>query len=368
MILNDVTLREGDQMPGRDYSIDQKVNAGKQLDELGIAFIQPGFPVTGEKDRKVIRRLANTVDARVVALARAVQGDIEAAVEAEADVVEVIIPVSDLQIEYSLGKSRDTVLDMARDAVDLVVEHGATPHLTLVDAFRTRPEHLRKAATAFDVVEYLTLADTVGARTPVSVRDLLSELRSDVDLSNIGVHFHDDLGVATANALAAYEAGVGKADVSVASLGERAGNPALEELVVGGVVEHNDSFGIAEAQLIPACESVLDILNESDNADPRKAILGSEVTEHESGIHTAAMLHEPSVFEPFNPETFGGERRLLFGTGTGRSGASTLLSRAGIEPTEQRIEEFLSLLAEVGPVDEDEALALAENNLSTTHD
>lgn len=361
MFLNDVTLREADQMPGRDYSVEQKVEAGRKLNALGLVFIQPGFPVTGEKDREVIRRLADTCDARIVALARAVEKDIEAAVEAEADVVEVIVPISDLQLEYTLGKSRDVVVKMAREAVDLVRDHDAVPHLTLIDAFRTETEYLREIANEFEEVEYLTLADTVGAKTPVSVERLLSELEGSVDLSRIGVHFHDDMGVATANVLAAYGAGVGKADVSVASLGERAGNPALEEVVVSGVVEYEDSFGVDECELVPACEGVLATLGEEDVAGPRKAVLGSEVTEHESGIHTAAMLQDPSVFEPFDPYRFGGQRRLLFGTGTGASGASTLLSRAGVEPTDSRVEEFLSLLAEAGPVDETEALGLADS-------
>lgn len=361
MILNDVTLREGDQMPGRNYSVEQKVAAGKKLDELGLALIQPGFPITGEKDRKVIRELATTTDAQIVALARAIRADIEAAIEADADVVEVIIPISDLQLEYSIGKPRNVILELAREAIDLATDHGAVPHLTLIDAFRTKPGHLKEVATRFDDVACVTLADTVGARTPSSVSDLLVTLSDDVDLSQLGVHFHDDMGVATANALAAYEAGVGKVDVSVASLGERAGNSALEEVVVSGVVEHDEPFGIAEDKLIPTCRSVLDILDETEAAGPRKAILGSEVTEHESGIHTAAMLHEPSVFEPFDPHIFGGSRELLFGKGTGTAGASTLLSRAGIEPTEQRVEKFLELLADEGPMNEDDALALAQS-------
>ena len=363
MILNDVTLREGDQMPGRDYSVDQKVDAGRRLDDLGVDCLQAGFPVTGETDREAIRRLAADCDARVVALSRALTEDVDAAIDAAADVVEVFAPVSELQLEHTLEKPYEDVLDQVRDAVDRATDRGVTAHLTLVDAFRTDPERLRETAREFTDVEYVTLADTVGARTPVSVRQLLEDLSADVDRSRLGVHFHDDLGVATANALAAYEAGVGKADVSVASLGERAGNPALEEVVVCGAVEHGASFGVDESRLVPACEDVLEILGETDVAGPRKAILGSEVTEHESGIHTAAMLHEPSVFEPYDPEAFGGERTLLFGAGTGASGAATLLSRAGLEPTDERVEEFLSLLADAGPVTESEAISLAEAEL-----
>lgn len=362
MLLNDVTLREGDQMPGRDYSVEQKVAAGRALDDLGVGFVQAGFPVTGEKDREVIRRLGAETDTPTVALARSVTGDVDAALDAEADVVEVIIPLSDLQLEYALGKSREEAVAMAREAVDRAVDGGAEVHVTLVDAFRTEVEHLVAFVEAFDDVPFVTLADTVGARAPPTVASTLADLGSEVPLDRIGVHFHDDVGLATANALTAYDAGVAKADVSVASLGERAGNPALEEVVVAGATEYGTAFGVDEERLVPACEAVLDHLGES--VEPRKGILGEEVTEHESGIHTAAMLREPSVFEPFDPAAFGGERRLLFGRGTGRSAARVLLDRVGVDPTPEHVEQLLDALAREGPMETDEALAFTESQFT----
>ncbi|WP_254545238.1 LeuA family protein [Halomarina pelagica] len=362
MYLADVTLREGDQMPGRDYGEGAKVRAGRALDRLGVDAIQAGFPVTGEKDVRVIERLAAECEADVVALARAVPGDVDAALDAEADVIEVFGPVSDLQLEYALGTSRESMLEKFDAALDRVRDGGATPHLTLVDAFRTEREHLLDAFDRYADVPMITLADTVGARTPASLRGDLDALAERVDLSRAGVHLHDDLGCATANALAAHEAGVGKADVSVASLGERAGNPALEEVVVAGVVEYGKSFGVAAAELVPACREVLDALGES--VPPRKAILGSEVTEHESGIHTAAMLREPRAFEPFDPGDFGGERRLVFGGGTGRSGARQLLERAGAPTDDGTVAAYLDRLAAEGPLDTREALELARREFA----
>ncbi|SDR19303.1 LeuA family protein [Natronobacterium texcoconense] len=362
MILNDVTLREGEQMPDRNYTVEQKVEAGLELSELGVESLEVGFPVTGEKDREAIRTLAVEAEADIVGLARAVPGDVEAAADASADVIQVMVPTSDYQLDHVLDKDRESVLQMAREAVDLVVDHGAVPHLILVDAFRTEVEEIRTVAHEFDGVECITLADTVGARLPSGVQRLLEKLEPSVDLERFGVHFHDDLGVGTANVLTAYQAGIGKADVSVASLGERAGNSSLEEVVVGGVLEHDEDFGVETDELIPKCERVLDVLGEQDAISDRKAILGSEVTKHESGIHTAAMLNEPKTFEPFDPGDFGGERDLLFGEGTGTTGASILLSRAGVTPTDERVESFLSVLADEGPVDTEEAVSIAEAN------
>jgi len=358
MHLADVTLREGDQMPGRDFTVEEKLHCARRLDELGVPFIQPGFPVTGERDRRVIAELAGTTDAEIIALARALEGDIDVAVEAGADVVETFVAASDRHLEHLLGRSRTEMLSTLSRAVEHIHDAGVTAHVTLTDAFRTEPDHLVEIVETIPDVPFVTLADSVGARTPETVEDLLADLAPVVELERLGVHFHDDLGCATANALAAISAGVGKVDVSVGGLGERAGNSALEEVAVARSVAHGDDLGLTTVDLIPACRDVLHTLGES--YQDRKAVLGEKTTEHESGLHTAAMLSDPSTLEPFDPATFGGERRLVFGKPTGKSSARTLLTRAGIDPTEEAVSTYLDALATEGPVDLDGALALAE--------
>jgi len=352
MRLKDVTLREAAQMPGRSYTADQRVAAGRALDRLGVEYVQAGFPATGAPDPEVVRRLAAEADATVTALARPVEGDIDAALEAGAGVVDLFAPLSDRQLTHSLGKEREAVLGILESARDRVLEAGATPHVSVVDAFRTDHDHLGALFERFPDAPNVTLADTVGCRTPEEVRAFLDRLA--VDRSRVGVHFHDDIGTATANALAAHAAGVGFADVSVAALGERAGNPATEELVVAGTLSRDTAFGTNPRELVPACRAVLDALGET--VPPGKAVLGEAVTTHESGIHTEAMLAEPSTFEPFDPARFGGERTLLFGEGTGRSGAAALLAEAGVDADTAA---FLALLREEGPLDREESVALA---------
>ncbi|OLZ39236.1 citramalate synthase [Natrinema saccharevitans] len=357
MQLTDVTLREGDQMPGREYTAEQKIDCVRALDHLGVPFIQPAFPATGEKDRTVVSELSGTTDATIVALARALERDIDAAVDAGADVVETFVSVSDRHLEHLLDASREEMLTMLTEAVDYIDERGATPHVTLADAFRTDHDDLVDVFEAVPKVPFVTLADSVGARTPATVRSSLDRLGDDVDFSRVGVHFHDDMGCGTANALAAYHAGVAKADVSVASLGERAGNSSLEEVVVACAVDLGDDLGIETDELVPACRDVLDTLDEEYG--DRKAILGGEISEHESGIHTAAMLSDPATLEPFDPAAFGGERRLVFGKPTGNDGARKLLERAGLEPDDETVSSFRATLAERGPLELDEALSLA---------
>lgn len=360
--LCDVTLREGDQMPGREYSVEQKVDAAHRLDSLGLEYIQPAFPATGATDQTVVRELAGDLNADLMSLARAIPSDVQAAIDAGTDVVEIIIPLSDKQLTHTVGKSREEILEALESTVTLAQNEQVTVHIGIMDAFRTPTPRILDVIERFPDVELFNLPDTVGATTPPTVTTFLENLAPTVDLDRVGVHFHDDLGVGTANAIAASQLGVAKADVSVGSLGERAGNTSLEELVVAGTTDLDDQFGVDPAELIPTCRTVLEILHEE--IDPRKPILGHEVTEHESGMHTTAMLDDPSVFEPYNPADFGGERRLIFGTGTGRGGARKLLERANITPTAERIDAFLDALATHGPLDTEAAIDLAHAEFS----
>jgi len=361
--IRDVTIREGAQMPGRAYGVETRVTAGRALDRLGLDAVQAGFPAVGETDREAVRRLAGDdgIDADIVGIARARAADVDAALDAEADVIEVFVPTSDQHLEHVLGTSRGEMLSMTGEALYRARDGGADVHLTLVDGFRTEPDHLAAIFEAFPSVPTITVADTVGARTPDHVRNIVAELRErGVDGDRLGVHFHDDLGVAVANTLAAVDAGATTADVSVASLGERAGNAALERVMVADGVDGAGDCAAAvdRAELVPVCEAVLDALGES--IDPRTPVLGADVTTHESGIHTAAMLRDPGTFEAFDPATFGGKRRLVFGPGSGRGSARALLERAGVEPTDDRIARLLDLLADGGPMDVDDALALVD--------
>lgn len=359
MELCDVTIREAAQMPERDYTVGQRVEAGRAIDRLGVAAIQAGFPAVGEDHAEVVRRLATEADADVTALARARPDDVDAVLDADADVVSVFAAVSDVMVEHVFGRSREEVFGMLEAAVERAEDAGVPVRIGLMDGFRTGVEHVVEAAERFPG-HTLGLADTVGGRTPAFVADFLADLEAaGVDLSRLGVHFHDDLGVATANALVAARAGVGVADVSVASLGERAGNTPIEQLVVAGRIERDDTFGVDAGALVPACRDALDALGE--DVPPRRPVLGEEVVRHESGLHTTVMLDNPFVFEPFDPAEFGGERELVFGAITGRGAAEKLLARAGREPTDGRVTALLDRLDAGGPMGLDDALDLARS-------
>lgn len=342
MDLLDVTLREGEQRPGRRYTVDQKVAAARELDALGVDFVQVGFPVADDRTRKVCTEL--DLDARTTGIARAIDRDIEAAAAAEVDVVDLFAPTSDRQRERLLGQTTEELESTVLEAVDTAHDTGLDVHFSAMDGFRTDVDVLARLVEQVDT-EYVTIADTVGGQTPKTVTDTLNSLVADRDLdrSRIGVHFHDDIGVGTANALVAADWGVGKADVSVAGIGERAGNTSLEEFVVASVLGGGSTVtNVKETELVPRASAILDILDES--VPPAKALLGTDVFAHESGLHTAAMLDEPATFEPFDPAQFGGRRNLLFGPASGVGAARRLLDRAGVDATDTRIEALLDTL------------------------
>jgi len=358
MELCDVTIREGEQMPGRSYSTEQKVAATNALERLDLDYVQIGFPAQGRDEIVDCRAMIDATDTTTTVIARAMESDVDAGLETGADVVEVIAPLSDRQLEHAIGESREEMWSAIGDAIDRVDDGGATAHVVLVDAFRTETRHLVDAFEAFPTADRITIADSVGARTPAGVRDVLETLDdANVDLGRAGVHFHDDLGLAAANALVADSAGVEKIDVSVGSLGERAGNTPIEQVVAGRTTA-GDPPGVRTGELVPVCRSVLEALDES--ISPRKPVLGEDVYTHEAGIHTAVMLDHPDVFEPYAPDEFGARRRLQFGAKTGRTGARKLLERAGHEATDGRIEAFRETLRDRGPVDLETALELAE--------
>lgn len=338
MELLDVTLREGEQRAGRSYTVEQKVEAARSLAALGVDYVQIGFPVADDRTMRVCDRLA--VDAKTTGIARAVTRDIDAAVTAGVDVVDLFAPTSDRQRERLLGSSREDLLETIEEAYDHATETGLEVHFTAMDGSRTEPAFIDEIRSSIDPT-YVTIADTVGVLTPGGVTDLLDVL--DRPLSTVGVHFHDDLGVGTANALTAADRGVGRIDVSVGGVGERAGNTSLEEVVVAGELgPETFHAGVESATLLPGVESVLETLGE--DVAPQKPLLGAGVFEHESGLHTAAMLDDPGTFEPFDPARFGGERQLLFGEATGRGAARGLLERAGVEPTDSRVATLLDRL------------------------
>ena len=361
----DLTLREGSQVPGLHISEEKGAQILSDLATLNIDCVEVSFPRAHARESWY--RHANDLGLRTAALARALSGDIDAALAVNPDEIEVIVNSSDVQLEYALGKTGEEARDMLVSNIERALDGGIDAGVTLMDAIRADNDFLvTTARAAVDAgAKHVTLADTTGSGIPEEVHETISAIVDEIgNEAGVVIHTHDDMGVSTANAAAGVAAGATSVDATVGGIGERAGNAPLEEVAVL-LAERGDNPVLALDKLVPICRQIHETLDV--NVPPGKPVIGDRVYRHESGMHTAAILREPSTYEPFNPASYGGQRELLFGTDTGRGAVRALLKDADIEITDESITEVLTALKEASeqagePLTEDEARRLIQDD------
>jgi len=338
----DTTLRDGEQTPQLAFSVEEKVTIARKLDELGVDIIEAGFPVNSRAEAEAVNRIAKEVSATVCAISRVVPTDLAATAKTGAAMVDVFCPTSDLQMEHAMRTTRAEVLQMSRDAVKFVKNSGLLCMFTPMDATRTDPEFLAEVCRAAEEegADWIGLTDTVGVGTPESIATMVRNVSSAVK-TPISIHCHDDFGLATANTLAAIEAGAGMAQVCLNGLGERAGNASLEEVALALKCLMQVNCGIRTEKLYEASR-----LLERISGIPvptNKPIVGSHAFTHESGIHAAAVMRDGRTFEPgvMTPEMVGQRRRLVVGKHTGRHGIAQALENAGLKPNAKELTEIV---------------------------
>jgi isopropylmalate/homocitrate/citramalate synthase len=335
----DLTLREGQQVPGLEITEEAGKRVLDALADLEVGCVEVAFPRA--RERASWFRHADDLGLRTAALARAVPADVDAALAVDPDEVEVIVTSSDIQLEHALGKTREEALDLLRSNLERALD-GAEAGATLMDAIRADDDFLQRGARLIEETggKHVTLADTTGSGTPEDVRETVAAVREAVDI-DVAVHTHDDLGVAAANSVAGVDGGADSVDATVGGIGERVGNAPMEEVAVL-LRQRGDTPELATDELVPACHRVYDALDVP--VPENKPVLGERAYRHESGMHTAAMLRDPATYEPFDPADYGGRRQLLFGAGTGRGAARALLEEAGVEVTEETVAAALDAI------------------------
>ena len=343
--LIDTTLRDGAQAPGVALTADQRVGIAAALDAIGIDEIEVGCPAMGNAEQAVIRRIVSMKPtARLTAWCRVCEADLDAAAACGLKAVHLSVPGSTIQLA-ALDKSWNWVRNTLTTLLPGVQRRFAFVSVGVMDASRTEPARLIELVSLCDGlgVDRLRLADTVGLWNPRTAAAAVSLVKTASPRLIIGVHTHNDLGMATANALAALEAGADCADTTVLGLGERAGNAPLEELVMALRTTTELINGIRAEGLAAVCEHVAGCVDERVHA--RKPIVGSSVFRHESGIHVRGMLRDPRCFEPFGPEAVGrtgaSGRQLELGTHSGRAGLIAALWTEGVCPCESVLETLL---------------------------
>lgn len=377
----DTTLRDGEQSPGATMTVDEKLNVARQLVRLGVDIIEAGFPAASPGDLMAVQSIAREVrGVTVCGLARANVSDIDAAWEAVKPAddarIHTFIATSPIHMQYKLRKSPDQVVEAARAAVAHARSYVNDVEFSAEDATRSDRDFLcRIFAAAIEAgATTINVPDTLGYTTPLEFVELIEYLRANTpgfDNIVISVHCHDDLGMATANTLAAIRAGARQAEVTINGIGERAGNTSLEEVVMA-LNTRRDAYRdirsrVVTAQLVPTSKLVSHVTGMV--VQPNKAIVGANAFAHEAGIHQDGMLKNRDTYEIMTPQSVGWEAsRLVLGKHSGRAGFTARMKELGYTDLgPERINElyrrFIDLTDRKKTVTNADLIAIAEADL-----
>jgi len=365
----DTTLRDGEQSPGATMTSAEKLEVARSLARLGVDIIEAGFPAASPDDLEAVRRIAEEVgnqskgdpDARVpviAGLARATKGDIDKAWEAvkiaQSPRIHLFLATSEIHMKYKLNMDREQVLERVAQMVEYAKFKCDDIEFSPEDAGRSDPEFLyvvlEEAIKAGATT--LNIPDTVGYTTPEEFGGLISKIFKNVkgiEKVTVSVHTHDDLGLATANALAGIQAGARQAEVTVNGIGERAGNTSLEEIVMTLKTRHpvfGLETGIDATQLSRISKLVSNYTGMV--VQPNKAIVGANAFAHEAGIHQDGMLKHNQTYEIMRPEDVGvNQSRLVLGKHSGRHALRARLAEMGHALDEAELDKAFARFKEL---------------------
>ena len=377
VLIFDTTMRDGEQSPGATMTLEEKLQIAALLDEMGVDIIEAGFPIASDGDFEAVSEIAKLLQNAVTCgLARASKGDIDRAWQAlqhaKKPRIHTFIGTSPLHREHQLSMTKEQVLDKIRETVTFARSLCDNVQWSPMDATRTEEDYLvETVALAVECgATTINIPDTVGYTAPRESAQIIAMLRDKVPgLADctISTHCHNDLGMATANSLAAVEAGARQIECTINGLGERAGNTALEEVVMAMKVRKDIlpyHTGIDTTQIMKASRLVSTV--SGFQVQYNKAIVGKNAFAHESGIHQDGMLKNAETFEIMRPEDVGlTESNLVMGKHSGRAAFKDKLVQLGFEIGDNAFQEafvrFKALADSKKEMYDDDIIALIED-------
>jgi homocitrate synthase NifV len=344
--MNDTTLRDGEQTPGVVFSLEEKVEIARMLDEVGVQQIEAGTPAMSPGEQGAVKSIVKEgLDASIMGWSRPVKEDIDAVIDTGADAIAISIATSDIHLQYKLKMTREEVLEKAVSMVEYAKSHGLYISLNSEDATRTNLSFLKEFAQKGKAAgaDRLRVCDTLGVLIPASSRFLTKKVIEEAKIP-VEIHTHNDYGLAVANALAAFEGGAQWASTTVNGLGERAGNSSLEGVVMSLIKLYNMELPFKIEKIFELSQFVA---KASGVPVPySRSIVGKHMFTHESGIHVDGVLKYPYTYESFMPDEIGASRRIIIGKHSGKHAVWDKLKELGIEANKEQLIEIVSIVKE----------------------